>query len=93
MPNGDSILIAAARNGSENVVELLINNPLVDINFQDTNGDTAAIIALKLGNNFSIMFALTGHPEINLNLTNNQGISARQLLHKLEQPKAGRDRK
>ena len=55
-------LIFAAKNGHTNIIKLILDRdtPLTDINFQDENGDTAAIWASQNGR-FDLLKVLVSH--------------------------------
>ena len=79
---GQNILHSAARNGKEEVVNYLLRNrelEQLNINEKDTNGDTPLHLASK---NFhpKVLFYLTRDKRINVNLMNNEGFTARDIV-------------
>jgi ankyrin repeat protein len=71
VPNadGDTALIAAARNGHEDVVRHLLSLPEIDTNAKNEVGDTALMIATR-GDHNEIVGYLLDHEAIDINLQN-----------------------
>lgn len=67
-------------------MKLLLSRPDVDVNLQDTHkGDTALHICAKSGNSQGIALLLS-HPNINLNVKNRQGETARDVAKRYKNP-------
>lgn len=67
-------------------MKLLLSRPDVDVNLQDTHkGDTALHICAKSGNSQGIALLLS-HPNLNLNVKNRQGETARDVAKRYNNP-------
>jgi ankyrin repeat protein len=60
---------------NENIVKLLIDNPLFNLNLQNNKGDTALNFAVNKGN-INIVKLLISNPKCNLNIQNKWGHTA-----------------
>lgn len=81
---GDAItspLLLATQRGYTAIVRLLLTQPTVDVNIQDTKKFTPLMIALALEYP-AIALLLVNHPGINTNLTNMHGKNAGYLAIK-----------
>ena len=66
---GNTPLTWASKNGHSEMVELLLNNPLLDVNKLSLNADdgNALMVASSKGDT-KIVKLLVGHAQINVNL-------------------------
>ena len=71
-------LVEAARAGHSEVVEMLVARDDCDINFTDTDGDTALSHSCCCGH-YQVVKILMNSPKLNINLSDGDGVSA---LHK-----------
>lgn len=71
-------LHSAIEIGRDCEAKLLLNHQLINVNAQDSNGNTALHLALK--NNWTIAEILLRHPNINLYLRNNNNQIPADLL-------------
>ena len=73
--DGDTALIWASFNGHENVVDLLLQNPEIDLNSKNYLGNTALIYAARNGYEKLVMLLLR-HAKIDVNSKNQYGKNA-----------------
>lgn len=73
--NGYTALVLAASQGHENIVELLLQHPNINVNAQSSSGDTALMQSVWYGFT-TIAKRLSEHPAINVNLQDDLGRNA-----------------
>ena len=74
-------LMLAASQGQSNIVEMLLSHSDIDVNFQDSNGDTALGLAAEAGSKETIQ-ALLRKTTIDINRVNDRGWSALYIAAK-----------
>ncbi|CAL4141235.1 unnamed protein product [Meganyctiphanes norvegica] len=73
-PGNDTPLTIASSKGHRDIVLQLIDNPRIDVNHQNDNGDNALIMAADKGD-MNIIRALLEHPAIDVNACNESGMT------------------
>ncbi len=79
--NGVVALMYAAGYGHVKAVEMLLNDPRVDVNLTDDKRRTALIHAVRNGN-VKVVEMLLNDPRVDVNLTDSEGLTA--LMHAAE---------
>ena len=74
-------LMLAASQGQSNIVEILLGHPNIDVNAQDSNGDSALCLAAEFGSKETIQILLK-KPTIDINKVNHRGWSALYIAAK-----------
>lgn len=81
--HGRTAFMYAAANGMSEVVDILLADFWIDINAADNNGNTALMLAAKNSrddsNYYKTLLSLMTNPQVDLNLRNNDGLTAFDL--------------